>query len=159
MHLFGHPGAAVSAGSVAAPVATSVSGTTLPTGPRLRGWCFPRLLPLSTQDIQYQYPGAQTTTRGRLHRHSLLTFYYTGFRQRSLCDRRHSLSLREGADSSTASAGFSSAAAVPGSSPSHDKSVDFLHSTKSINHKANIKIKFRSHHWISDNKSLKQDPT
>jgi hypothetical protein len=62
----------------------------------LQGWCFPRLLPLSTQDIQYQYLGALTTTRRRLHRRSPLTFYYTGFRQCSLCDRHHSLNLREG---------------------------------------------------------------
>jgi hypothetical protein len=32
IHLFGHPGVVVPAGSVAAPMATSVSRTTLPTG-------------------------------------------------------------------------------------------------------------------------------
>jgi hypothetical protein len=37
-----------------------------------------------------------TTTWGRLHHRSLLTFYYSGFRQRSLCARRHGLGLREG---------------------------------------------------------------
>jgi hypothetical protein len=46
-----------------------------------RGWCFPRLL---------------ATTRGRLQYCSLLTFYYAGFRQRSLHDQRHSLGLGEG---------------------------------------------------------------
>jgi hypothetical protein len=30
---------------------------------------------------------------------------------------------------------------------------------KSINHKPNIEIKFRSHHWISDNKNFETDPT
>jgi hypothetical protein len=51
---------------------------------------------LSTQYIRYQHPGAMTTTRGRLHQCSLLTFYYTGFQQCSLCDRRHGLGQREG---------------------------------------------------------------
>jgi hypothetical protein len=37
-----------------------------------------------------------TTTWGRMHHRSLLTFYYSGFRQRSLCARRHSFILREG---------------------------------------------------------------
>jgi hypothetical protein len=37
-----------------------------------------------------------TTTRGRLHYRSLLTFYYAGFQQCSLCDWRHGLGLREG---------------------------------------------------------------
>jgi hypothetical protein len=37
-----------------------------------------------------------TTTRGRPHYCSVLTFYYAGFWQRSLCDRCHGLGLREG---------------------------------------------------------------
>jgi hypothetical protein len=38
------------------------------------------------------------------------------------------LAWGRGADSSTAGGGFSSAAVVLGSSPSQDRSVDFLHS-------------------------------
>jgi hypothetical protein len=49
-------GAAISVGSVAALVATSASGTTPSTGIASR-WCFPRLLPLSTQEIRDQFPG------------------------------------------------------------------------------------------------------
>jgi hypothetical protein len=37
-----------------------------------------------------------TTTRVKRHYCSVLTFYYFGFWQRSLCDRRHGLVLREG---------------------------------------------------------------
>jgi hypothetical protein len=37
-----------------------------------------------------------TSTLGRQHHRSLLTFYYSGFRQHSLCARRHGLGLREG---------------------------------------------------------------
>jgi hypothetical protein len=40
--------------------------------------------------------GALTTTRGRSHYYSVLTFYYTGFWQCSLRDRHHGLGLREG---------------------------------------------------------------
>jgi hypothetical protein len=61
-----------------------------------RGWCFPRLLPLPTQDIRDKFPGALATTRGRLHCCSVLTFYYAGFRQRSLHDGHRDLGLREG---------------------------------------------------------------
>jgi hypothetical protein len=41
-------------------------------------------------------------------------------------------SCGRGEDSSTASTGFSSPAAVLGSSPSQDKSVDFLHNTSLV---------------------------
>jgi hypothetical protein len=37
-----------------------------------------------------------TTTRGSSHYCSVLTFYYAGFWQRSLCDWRHGLDLWEG---------------------------------------------------------------
>jgi hypothetical protein len=73
-----------------------------------------------------------TTTRGRPHYYSILTFYYAGFWQHILRDHRHGLGLRERADSSAAGAETSSAAAVLGSSPSQDKSVDFLHGRRLV---------------------------
>jgi hypothetical protein len=45
---------------------------------------------------------------------------------------RNGLSLRKNADSSTAGDGSSSPAAALGSSPSQDRSVDFLHSTNLV---------------------------
>jgi hypothetical protein len=59
-------------------------------------WRYPRLLPLSTQDIWDQFPGASTTTQGSSHYCSVLTFYHAGFWQRSLRDRCHGLGLGEG---------------------------------------------------------------
>jgi hypothetical protein len=41
----------------------------------------------------------------------------------------------------------------------HQPHVTLIETKKSINHKPNIKIKVWSHHWISDNKTSKQDPT
>jgi hypothetical protein len=40
--------------------------------------------------------GATTTTRGRQHHHSLRTFHCGGLRRRSLCARRHGLTLGKG---------------------------------------------------------------
>jgi hypothetical protein len=42
------------------------------------------------------FPGAMTTSRGRLRLCSILTFYYAGLRQCSLYGRRHGLSSGEG---------------------------------------------------------------
>jgi hypothetical protein len=39
-----------------------------------------------------------TTTQGRPHYCSVLTFYYVSFWQRSLRDRHHGLALREGSE-------------------------------------------------------------
>jgi hypothetical protein len=36
----------------------------------------------------------------------------------------------------------------------HQPHATLIKTKKSINHKPNIKIKFRSHHWISDNKNF-----
>jgi hypothetical protein len=42
------------------------------------------------------FPGAMTTTRGRLRLRSILTIYYAGLRQRSIYGRRHGLGLGVG---------------------------------------------------------------
>jgi hypothetical protein len=57
---------------------------------------FPRLVPLSTQGTWYQYPGAMTTTRGRPHHRSLLTFYQSSLRRHSFSAWRRGFGLREG---------------------------------------------------------------
>jgi hypothetical protein len=76
--------------------------------------------------------GATTTTRGRWLHCILRTFYYCGLRGvTSTPGAMVSPSGRE-ADSSTTGDGFSSVAAVLGSSPSQDRSVDFLHNTHRV---------------------------
>jgi hypothetical protein len=56
----------------------------------------------------------------------VLTFDHAGLKQHSLSSRRFGLCLRGGSDSSAGGAASSSATAVEGSSPSQDRSVDFL---------------------------------
>jgi hypothetical protein len=51
--------------------------------------------PCQHKTYEISSPGALTTTRGRPHYCSVLTFYYVGLWQRSLRDRRHGLGLRE----------------------------------------------------------------
>jgi hypothetical protein len=76
--------------------------------------------PYHQKKHEISFVGAMTTTRGRVRIRSVLTFYHAGAMVSP---------WGRGADSSTAGAIASSAAAVLGSSPSQDKSVDFLHST------------------------------
>jgi hypothetical protein len=80
-----------------------------------RGWCFPRLRPLSTEDIRISFP---RRPRLLLEDDCVLTFYNAGLWQRSLHGRRLGLCLGAGADSSAAGAESSSATAVLGSSSS-----------------------------------------
>jgi hypothetical protein len=61
-------------------VATSASGTTPSTG-TASGMVFPSTsAPVNARHAGSVPPGALTTTRGRLHYRSVLTFYYAGFR-------------------------------------------------------------------------------
>jgi hypothetical protein len=76
--------------------------------------------------------GALTTTRGRPHYCSILTFYYAGFWQRSLRDRHHGLGLREGSGLLGGGRGNFFSRRVLGSTSSQDKSVDFLHGTRLV---------------------------
>jgi hypothetical protein len=85
-----------------------------------------------TRATRYQLLRVTTTTQGRQSHRGLLTFYQSGLRRRSFSTWHHGFGLREGADSSTASVGFSSAVAALGSSPSQERSVDFLYSTHGV---------------------------
>jgi hypothetical protein len=71
---------------------------------------------------------------------NILTFNYAGLQQCSLYGRRHGLALGRGADSLAAGAKSSSAAAALGSSPSQDKSVNFLRSTQSVVNQVRLPI-------------------
>jgi hypothetical protein len=53
------------------------------------------LIPVNTIHM-VSVPEGYDYCYSRLHQRGLLTFYYTGFRQRSLCARSRSLGLREG---------------------------------------------------------------
>jgi hypothetical protein len=103
----------------------------------LEGWCFPRLQGLSTEDTWISFPGATTTTRGRLHLCNTLTFHYAGFRQCSLCGRRHDLSFGEGSRLLGGWLGIFFSHCRVGF---QDKSVDFLHSTQSVVNQVRLPI-------------------
>jgi hypothetical protein len=65
-------------------------------------------------------------------RQAVHTFYHGGLRRRNLYARHHGIALGREVDSPTIGDGFSSVAAVLGSSPSQDRSVNFLQSTKLV---------------------------
>jgi hypothetical protein len=76
--------------------------------------------------------GATTTTRGRRHHCSLRTFYYGGHRRRSLCARRHGLTLGKGRGFLDFWQRIFLSSRRVRFSPSQDRSVDFLHSKKLV---------------------------
>jgi hypothetical protein len=77
-------------------VATSTFGTTPSTSTASGMVLLSTSAPVNTRHTRSAPRGLLTTTRGRPHYCSVLTFYYVGFRKRSLHDRRHGLGLREG---------------------------------------------------------------
>jgi hypothetical protein len=132
MHLFGYPGAippATSTGSVAALAATSAYGTMPSTGTASG-----MVLPSTSAPVNRRH--TRSVSRGiRLlleeGRVSVVYSPSTMLASGSIASAAGAtVSVwGRGADSSEAGAKTSSAAVVLGSSPSQDKSVDFLHST------------------------------
>jgi hypothetical protein len=75
-------------------VATSTSGTTPSTGTASGMVLLSTSVPVNKRRTGSAPRGLLTTTRGRTHYCSVLTFYNAGFWQHSLRDRRHGLGLR-----------------------------------------------------------------